>query len=83
MEQPIRIPGLGSNELKIHEQAVWRVNARVQEMTEAFRLRMQLLMTPDQPEVIRKLLEVLLQLNAMKDTQNNQDQAPQDKSGPD
>jgi hypothetical protein len=55
------IPGLGSNELNVHSQAVWRVNNRVHELTEAFRLRMQLPQLPDSAEAVQKLLELTQQ----------------------
>jgi hypothetical protein len=52
-------PGLGSNEIKTHSQAVWTANNRVAQLTGAFRLRMQLPHHADPLGVIRTLLEML------------------------
>lgn len=65
------IPGLGSNEIKIHSQAVWRANDRVHKLTEVFRLRMQLPHHPDPSEGVQKLLELLTQQEAQIDTQDS------------
>jgi hypothetical protein len=77
-----RHPGLGSNELKVHEQAVWRLNDRVRKLNEVFALGLKA-QTGHDPEVRRTLLELLSQLEAQTNTQNNQDQEPPDKSDPD
>jgi hypothetical protein len=77
-----KIPGLGSNEIKNHEQAVWRVNDRVTKLDEAFQFRLQAQHSPDPEEAIRKLLELLHQLENQSNSQNNGDQEPPEKPDP-
>jgi hypothetical protein len=77
-----QIPGLGSNEIKNHEQAVWRVNDRMRKLDEAFQLRLRAQHGPDPEEAIRKLLELLPQLENRTNSQNNQDKEPPEKPGP-
>jgi hypothetical protein len=54
-----RMPGFGSNELRVHEQAVWRLNVRLRTLCEAFRLRMQLRFGPHRGDEAQRLLELL------------------------
>jgi hypothetical protein len=56
------LPGLGSNEITLHVQAVWRVATRVHEIQELFRVRMLLVLTPHPPEVLKKLHELVRQI---------------------
>lgn len=67
-----RHPGLGSNELRVHEKAVWRVNERLRNLNEAFQLRMEIQLGPDKDTAVLKLLELLPNLDQAAD--NNSDQ---------
>jgi hypothetical protein len=73
-------PSLGPNELKVHEQAVWRVNERTQKLTEVFALRMQVQFGPDSTKALKDLLEVLPRLETEMSSQNNQGQEQQDRN---
>jgi hypothetical protein len=61
--------------LKVHEQAVWRVNARVQSLTQAFAHRMELAFGPNSERATQELLKLLPEIE-VKMSQNNQDQEP-------
>jgi hypothetical protein len=63
-------PGLGPNELRVHERAVWRVNERTQKLTRAFALRMQLQFGPESTKAIQDLLALLPQLESEMDSDN-------------
>lgn len=74
-----QLPGLGSNELKNHEQAVWRVNDRVRKLTQAFQLALKLTAPRGRRAIARKLLEILNELESRTSGQNIQGQAQPDK----
>jgi hypothetical protein len=78
-----RHPGLGSNEIKVHEQAVWRVNARAHKLSEVIQLRLRQPFLPESGGVNPKLSALLIQLENLTSSQNSQDQELQDKSGHD
>jgi hypothetical protein len=73
-------PGIGPNELRVHEKAVWRVIERTQKLTQAFALRMQVRFGPHQGGEVQELLELLTRLEHEMNSQNIPDQEQQDKT---
>jgi|GEM_PF-5656133 len=75
-------PGLGPNELNVHQQAVVRVAERVQKLNEVFQLRMLMLRPGNPADAIEKLRAVVTQLENQTNTQSNPDEEQLDKTDP-